>query len=581
LRHPKDGIASYNKRDRRRIDQVAGAFAMVILSRARLAPFLGLLLSLTGFTPLLMSQQGNQPPGGNAPSPRPDEATVLERGPVHEAYAQPNQANPQPAPAVPRQPPESIPEQPPDQKPQGENVQWIPGYWSWDADRKDFIWVSGFWRIPPPDRKWVPGHWAQGDAGWQWVPGFWMANARQDLPVVPQPPESLENGPSVPAPSDDSFYIPGGWLYQDARYFWRPGFWSTGYADWVWVPGCYRWTPAGYYYVDGYWDYPLYNRGLLFAPVWFPRPYWLTRGWFYRPGYVVSLGFDSLFVNPLWGSYYFGNYYAPYYGGLGFYPWYRYGPRFYDPFYAHAFWLHRHDTGWSPGLRSTFLARQALAQRGLVSSPGGRAGAVANAGLPRMVTPLSQFQSRNLGLTNMTGAQLAQQRSNARSFQQVSLRRTRLEGPGGHAGVQPASVFGSLPGSRPAGASSPYQARLASTGQRTAFYAGPSGSSTSLGGFDRRFDAGSFRSGSPRSSGTSEVWSFHEPRYQPGRSLGSFSSPGHSSGTAHLSAPSGGGHINGGHASPHSSAGGAHAGGGGHASGGGHSGGGGHAHGHH
>ena len=45
---------------------------------------------------------------------------MLARGPVHEAFAQPFQANPQPGPVVPKRPPDPIPEEPPDQKPQTE-----------------------------------------------------------------------------------------------------------------------------------------------------------------------------------------------------------------------------------------------------------------------------------------------------------------------------------------------------------------------------------------------------------------------------------------------------------------------------
>ena len=51
-------------------------------------------------------------------------------------------------------PPDPIPEEPPDQKPKGDNVQWIPGYWAWDDDRQDFLWVSGCWRVPPSGRNW-------------------------------------------------------------------------------------------------------------------------------------------------------------------------------------------------------------------------------------------------------------------------------------------------------------------------------------------------------------------------------------------------------------------------------------------
>ena len=98
---------------------------------------------------------------------------MLARGPVHEAYALPADQQAGPGPVAPRQPPEPIEELPPDQKPEGDNVQWIPGYWQWDEEIKDFIWVSGFWRTPPPGRVWVPGGWRQGGDVWQWVGGFW------------------------------------------------------------------------------------------------------------------------------------------------------------------------------------------------------------------------------------------------------------------------------------------------------------------------------------------------------------------------------------------------------------------------
>ena len=101
-------------------------------------------------------------------------AQVLTRGPVHEAFAAPVAHDPKPGLIAAKEPPAPVEEMPPDQKPAGQNVQWIPGYWSWDQSRNDYIWVSGVWREPPPGRQWVPGYWHQVEGGFQWVPGAWV-----------------------------------------------------------------------------------------------------------------------------------------------------------------------------------------------------------------------------------------------------------------------------------------------------------------------------------------------------------------------------------------------------------------------
>ena len=54
-----------------------------------------------------------------------------------------------------------------------EDVLWMPGYWHWDDDRDDFLWVSGIWRTPPPNKRWVAGYWREEEQGAVWVGGFW------------------------------------------------------------------------------------------------------------------------------------------------------------------------------------------------------------------------------------------------------------------------------------------------------------------------------------------------------------------------------------------------------------------------
>ena len=101
---------------------------------------------------------------------------------------------------------------PPDQKPAGQNVQWIPGYWSWDVSRNDYLWVSGIWREPPPNSQWVPGYWHQVEGGSQWVPGTWipvelgsrrrdrLRSARPAVLPAAAAAQSLETGPTTPQP---------------------------------------------------------------------------------------------------------------------------------------------------------------------------------------------------------------------------------------------------------------------------------------------------------------------------------------------------------------------------------------------
>ncbi|HTQ38074.1 MAG TPA: YXWGXW repeat-containing protein [Pirellulales bacterium] len=270
-------------------------------------------------------------------------AEVLTQGPVHEAFAKPMELNPQPGPIVKKHPPDPIKEIPPAQQPDGDNIVWIPGYWAWADDRQDFIWVSGVWRAAPPGQTWVPGYWSEVDGGFQWTAGLWTATAKQEVSYLPAPPESLENGPSSPQPGENQFWIPGTWVYQNTNYEWQPGYWTVCRPNWVWMPAHYCWTPGGYVFVDGYWDYELARRGCLFAPVYFAQPVYMQPAFAYTPGVVFNVGLfsDCLFVRPAFGAYYFGDYFGPQYASIGFAPWFSLTiggrPRF-DPLFTYYNW---------------------------------------------------------------------------------------------------------------------------------------------------------------------------------------------------------------------------------------------------
>ncbi|HKB01382.1 MAG TPA: hypothetical protein VKD90_04140, partial [Gemmataceae bacterium] len=302
-----------------------------------------------------------QPPPPPAPAGgAPEGAQELTRGPIHEAFGQPTTFNPQPGPIAPKAPPEAIEELPPDQKPEGENVAWIPGYWHWDDEGKTFIWVSGFWRSVPYARTWVPGYWTQVDEGYQWVSGFWAAERATEIEYLPPPPESVEAGPTTEATVEGQIWIPGTWIWRETRYVWQPGFWTAGNPDWVWVPAHYVWTPSGFVFIDGYWDYPLFSRGLLFAPVAFTA---VRPGFVFRPAVVLDVRVlvISLFVRPRFHHYCFGDFYADTYARSGIYPWFAFhNSRLgFDPLFAHtSFVFSRRDPTWVRDVREAFFFRR-------------------------------------------------------------------------------------------------------------------------------------------------------------------------------------------------------------------------------
>ena len=330
--------------------------------RFRILPGLAAAVGLTLVLAIRGSAQTEAPPVPPPPDlPAPQEGVdVQARGPVHEAFAEATDPNPQPGPVIAKQPPDPIDELPPDQKPDGTNVQWVPGYWAWVAESTNFLWVSGFWRDVPPGHRWVPGHWQQVQDGWQWVSGFWAPEDLQEVNYLPPPPQSIDAGPSTPAPDDTSTYVPGCWVFQQQRFLWRPGFWLPFQPGYVWTPARYTWTPVGCVFNEGYWDHPFGDRGLLFAPVAI-APRLLGRRWTYTPSYVVQPDFllGALFVHRGTYHYYFGDYFEPRYARGGFVPWvdYRVARNVPDAnfaYYGHEF---RRDPGWAKGLRELYVAR--------------------------------------------------------------------------------------------------------------------------------------------------------------------------------------------------------------------------------
>ena len=130
---------------------------------------------------------------------------------------------------------------------------------------------------------------------------------------MPPPPASLEAGPNSPQPGPNVAWTPGYWTWQGGGYAWRPGFWAAVQPNWIWMPPHYVWTPSGYLFVPGYWDLPVANRGLMFAPVYYPQPVYAQPGFAFTPSISIvgSAVTSNLFVSVGTNQYLFGNLLRP------------------------------------------------------------------------------------------------------------------------------------------------------------------------------------------------------------------------------------------------------------------------------
>lgn len=280
------------------------------------------------------------------PPPRPGfsslqgEITELNRGPVHEAFAQPYQMSSAEVYLVDRRPPAPIQEVPSRYVPQSEDYQWISGYWGWEPGEERFVWISGTWRKAPEEMIWYPGFWVNIDQDYAWVSGYW-SREDQHLLISRIPPEPRPEDPGRP-PSPQHFWVPGQWDWTQAGFQWSPGYWSLGYEGRVWIPSRYLWTPRGYLVVRGFWDFDLEERGVLFSPVIFESGY--DRSVSYSPHVVIRTEYlpTHLFVDSDYGHYCFGDYYDTRIARSSFFPWAQGRTGFYDPLRI-FFQIHNQD----------------------------------------------------------------------------------------------------------------------------------------------------------------------------------------------------------------------------------------------
>jgi len=341
----------------------------VTVMNTKLLRYLGATLAagvmLTADQLPVLAQDAGQVPAVPAEE-LPAGSEVLSGGPVHEAFAKPVSMDAQAPIVVPKQPPQNLQEVPPAEQPAGAGIVWVPGYWAWDADRNDFIWVSGCWRNAPPNTYWVPGHWLQLDTGWEWIGGFWKpitSDPQQELEYLPAPPAPIEVDAPTSPPLPDQAWVPGCWYWNQGQYVQRHGYWVTQQVGWVWVPSHYAWTPRGYIFAQGHWDHDMDNRGVLFCPTFFPGEVRARAGFVFSPEVCVDLGMLrlNLFVYPRYHHYYFGDYYDDAYARVGILPWFKCQTvhTWYDPLFVYDRWhFQQTDPHWAAEQARGFESRR-------------------------------------------------------------------------------------------------------------------------------------------------------------------------------------------------------------------------------
>jgi hypothetical protein len=238
-------------------------------------------------------------------------AQLQLRGILHEAIAAPPmQGMTQPLPIA---PPAPLVENVSDLL--GPGREWIGGYWSWNPVNQGYQWVSGVIRLAPPGRHWMPGQWVKGDDGFVRVPGAWIPNGVDHLQLLAAPPVSPTEAIPAAANALTQFWNPGHFEPQDnGGYEWVSGFWSDVTPEnqnWVWHGPQLLHTPTGALFVPGYWDHPLTECGIVFAPLQL-APKSLVAGLAANSTVVIDLQRAAmhLFVDPASHQYMFGNLYG-------------------------------------------------------------------------------------------------------------------------------------------------------------------------------------------------------------------------------------------------------------------------------
>ncbi len=124
--------------------------------------------------------------------------------------------------------------------------------------------------------------------------------------------------------------------------------------------------PSGYLFVGGYWDMPVANRGLMFAPVYYPQPIYAQPNFMFTPSITIAgpAVTANLFVSAGTNQYLFGNFYAQNFLSVGITPWFSFSigggqPAFFDPLFSYYAVVNiRQNPGWIAQVRRDYILRR-------------------------------------------------------------------------------------------------------------------------------------------------------------------------------------------------------------------------------
>lgn len=202
---------------------------------------------------------------------QPSPVHYVVPGPLHEALTPLAQAS-QSVVIISEPPPAEVPDI--DSPPQdSRDSVWVDGYWNWNAKLRHYTWIPGCWRRAPANLRWQAGSWVSAPDGVVRHPGYWYDVNRKPHFVRRAPPGDLGREPTPRMMGEGHVWIRGSWTVgDDQQYKWQEGYVAREDAGFQWQPATVLPAAGGFVVIEGYWDFPVAQRGTAFAAMQPPIP---------------------------------------------------------------------------------------------------------------------------------------------------------------------------------------------------------------------------------------------------------------------------------------------------------------------